>query len=154
MPSTWMLMTMPMTCKVAPPWCMCSGVITITEIITACAKDSAATPAATPGVVRATSAMRRHDLGRGGPAPRPRAASRATSKGSGRRNTTMTSAAAIITTRPNPKGPVSAGSPTDFAARPETPLRFGPATAPTVVAHTTTDSARARRSGRARSVAA
>ena len=44
--------------------------------------------------------------------------------------------------------------PSDLASAPPTPVRLGPATAPIVVAQTTTDRARARCSSVARSVAA
>jgi len=49
MPNTCTLITTPMTVSVAPPSCMCSGVITITAIITAWARASAAMPATTAG---------------------------------------------------------------------------------------------------------
>ncbi len=57
-------------------------------------------------------------------------------------------------TRANMNGPVSRGRPDPAAASPASPVRFGPATAPIVVAHSTQDRARARCSGGARSVAA
>ena len=47
-----------MICRVAPPWCMCNGVITITATITECARASAAVPAATPVFPRITPATR------------------------------------------------------------------------------------------------
>ena len=154
MPSTWTLITTPITSRVAPPWCMCSGVITITDTITACASASAATPEETPGRVRTTCTTRPHDGCVRAAPPRASAASRATSSGSGRSRTPITAAAASIPARPNRNGPVSTGTPSASPARPARPVRLGPATAPMVVAHTTTDSARARFSGRARSVAA
>ena len=57
-------------------------------------------------------------------------------------------------TAPSANGPVSTGIPTASAKLPAGPERFGPRTAPIVVAHTTVDRARARRSSVARSVAA
>ena len=154
MPSTWTLITTPITSRSAPPWCMCSGVIAMIAIITPCARASAATPAATPGRERTTSRTRGQDRVVRVVTPRDRAASRATSRGSGRSRTATTSAAASMPAAANTNGPVRLGRPRDRPARPAAPVRLGPATAPTVVAQTTIDSARARFSGRARSVAA
>ncbi len=154
MPRMCTLITTPMTSRSAPPWCMCSGVITITAIITPCARASATTPAATPGRVRTASTTRGQDRLTCVVTPRDRAASRATSSGSGRSRTARTTAATSMPSAPNTNGPVRLGRPSARPARPAGPVRFGPATAPTVVAQTTTDRARARFSGRARSVAA
>jgi len=134
---------------------MCNGVITITETITACPSASPAAPAATPGCSRATRSTRAQFVPEGRPTGRPpSAASRATSSGSGRRKNAITAPASTMPTSATRNGPVNRGRSSRWASRPATPVRFGPATAPTVVAHITVDSARARRRGAARSVAA
>ncbi len=66
----------------------------------------------------------------------------------------MTRAAASIPTLARANGPVSSGIPSRSATDADSPVRLGPATAPIVVAQTTTDSARARVAAGARSVAA
>ncbi len=156
MPSTWALITIPMMSSSAPPWCMCSGVITITAIITAWARASVVIPVATPVRVRITSRTRDHfvPVSTTGAPPVSTTASRATRSGSGRRNTMITTAEASMPTTPNMNGPVNGGSPRFAATSPAKPVRLGPATAPMVVAHTTSESALARRCGLARSVAA
>ena len=80
MPSTWMLITKPMTSSVAPPWCMCSGVITITATITACASGQRGDAGGDPGRVRTTSTdpAPRRRRGAGARRPGATAASRAT----------------------------------------------------------------------------
>src|SRR5690606_14185966 len=82
------------------------------------------------------------------------ASSRANSNGSGRNPTRITTPATAIPTPPSTNGPVSSGIPHLCASTPAGPARFGPATAPIVVAQTTIDRCRARWSGVARSVAA
>ena len=66
----------------------------------------------------------------------------------------MTSAARSIPTLPTANGPVSSGMPRTLATAVERPVRLGPTTAPSVVAQTTVERARARVSAGARSVAA
>ena len=89
MPSTCTLITMPITASSAPPCSMCSGVITITATIAACA---AARPSDGEGQDRALPGRRRrarpHDVPAGGAAATP-AASRASSSGSGRSKTAI-----------------------------------------------------------------
>src|SRR5690606_7354118 len=92
-------------------------------------------------------------------------AARDASSGSGRSHTATTAAASTNATDASTKGaalgpdapcPACASSPrrsTGPATRSAAPARVGPTTEPTVVAHTTTDRSRARRSGVARSVA-
>ncbi len=142
--------------SVAPPDSMCRGVITITEIIAACALASPTIAASAAGRSASTARTRCHEVPVGRPAAGSAAAAacRASSSGSGRSSTCTTTAATSIEAAPTANGPVSTGRPTASAARPAGPLRLGPATAPTVVAQTTTDSARPRERGSARSVAA
>ena len=162
MPTTCRLTTSPMTRISAPPWCMCSGVITITATMTAWASARATIAAPTTGCAATTSRTRPHHArspprrpGRAGSTPRTAsAASRATTSGSGLSQTSTTSAATAIASPPSRNGPVRDGRPRVTATRVPHPLRVGPSTAPAVAAHTTTAMARARRSTGARSVAA
>ena len=128
----------------------------ITVTIAAWAQAIATTAAPTAGTSRTTSTKRVHEPGWGPDSPPVTRPARcwATSSGSGRSRTHTQTAATTSTTEPIAKPPVSSGMPRDRATAPPTPRRFGPATAPIVVAHTTTDSARARCSSVARSVAA
>ncbi len=156
MPSTWIEMTNPMTSRCAPPCSMWSGVMIITVTIAAWAQAIATTAAPTAGTSRTTATKRPHDRPRGsGPAlGTTPAVSWARSSGSGRSRHDTHPAATTRTTAPMAKPPVSSGTPMERATAAPTPVRLGPATAPTVVAHTTTDRARARCSSVARSVAA
>ena len=150
-------MTNPMTSRCAPPCSMWSGVMIITVTIAAWAQAIATTAAPTAGTSRTTATKRPHDRPRGsGPAlGTTPAVSWARSSGSGRSR------------HDDPPGRDDQDDGADgeahrsARARPwnvrpaaPTPVRLGPATAPTVVAHTTTDRARARCSSVARSVAA
>ena len=62
--------------------------------------------------------------------------------------------AAVVPAAPSTKGPVRSGTPSSPARSTDGPVRLGPSTAPIVVAHTTSDRARARWCTGARSVAA
>ena len=73
------------------------------------------------------------------------AADLATCSGSGRRNTSSTSAAARNAGIASRNNPVGAGNPTAPARTPAEPRRLGPATAPTLAAATTALIDRARR---------
>ena len=55
MPRTCPLMTSPMTSRLAPPWSMWIGVITMSETMTAWVKAIATTAARTNGVWRMTA---------------------------------------------------------------------------------------------------
>ena len=55
MPRTCPLMTSPMTSRLAPPWSMWIGVITMTETITAWLRAMPTTAARTSGVCRMTA---------------------------------------------------------------------------------------------------
>ena len=144
MPSTCTLITTPMISSSAPPCAMCSGVITITAIIAACA------PAITT-----IAAMQQRALADHGEAPCPTTSARRpgrrppgarVSRGSGRSATnSMTARGREHADGPDREGPGELGQP-EASARPSAaaPVRLGPATAPIVVAQTTIESARAR----------
>ena len=151
MPSTWTLITMPITRSSAPPCSMCSGVITITATITACARgqpgDGVRRAPAAPG--RACTARPHDGAGRrprpARPPPRGRAAA-GRDAGRPRRPPARREHpdAAERRTARSARG-CRAGRPAAGGG----PVRLGPATAPIVVAQTTIDSARARwRGGR------
>src|SRR5680860_860548 len=138
---------------------MCNGVITITAIITECASASAVVPADTPVFPRITSATRdqcvpERTAASVADADCADATSRATRSGSGLMNTPTTTAATTMATTLNTNGAASLGMPSATETDPAGPARFGPATAPMVVAQTTSDRERARCAGFARSVAA
>ena len=143
MPSTWMLMTRPITSSAAPPWSMCSGVITMTATMTACAEASARTAAGMPGwarsraarsardrrVARAARVLARHLAGQQ-QRVRPQQGDHDERRGQGRHQADEEGAGQHREARARP------------ARSPAGPTRLGPATAPTVVAHSTSESAR------------
>ena len=151
MPSTWTLITMPITSQRR-------------RRRGACAAASSPSPRPSPRAPGASADDAGGDTGPGrattsrhAPPRRLRARRRRRarapprgrrSSGSGRSDTTMhRGGGEHPDAARTANGPVSAGSPSGRPARPARPVRFGPATAPMVVAHTTTDSARARCSG-------
>ncbi len=82
------------------------------------------------------------------------ASDRAVSSGSGRRSTPISVPVSRKTTAAHTKGPAVSGIAVPAKLRLAGADRLGPSTAPMVDAHTTTEIARARRSGAARSAAA
>ena len=154
MPKTWTLMTSPTMFRVAPSCRMCTGVITITDTITVWLSAIAASPSvAARDLLTARIASRSEAwwVRAAGSIPSRLLAS---SSGSGRSPTIRISAAAANAATEKRTGPASGGRPTARARSPPGPVRLGPSTTPTVVAHTTVANARARVLAVARSVAA
>ena len=113
MPSTCTLITTPMIRSSAPPCAMCSGVITITMIIAACAPAITTIAAISSGRSRTTVNAFFHDVCE---TTGTSAAWRASWSGSGRSATNSTRPAARMPTVPTAKGPVSSGN--EAAGRP------------------------------------
>jgi hypothetical protein len=152
-PSTCTEITTPMIRSSDPPCSMCSGVITITLTIAACAPARPSTAKPSTGRSRTAARARPHDVPVGAVVGIS-ALALATSSGSGRSITPTTTAASTMPIEASANGPVSSGMPSRSAKAPAGPVRLGPATAPIVVAQTTVESDWARRSAAARSVAA
>src|SRR5690349_1269727 len=153
MPAMCRLIVRPITVRLAPPACRWTGVRDMTPTMTACPVTRPASPATACGEALIRDREPRGS-GAGAPAGAVADAARAVSNGSGRSATTRTPAATTAATPVTSRGPARAGTPTAPASAAPGRVRFGPATAPTVVAHTTSPRERARAPGSARSVAA
>ncbi len=148
------LITTPTTVSAAPWWRMWTGVMLITPTMTAWAtrdRDEPEQRQTANDASLPSSPGRRSGRGDARPRSNP---TRATTSGSGRSHTATTRPPSTNEAIEKTNGPLSSGRCSQVAVRPPTPLRFGPATAPTVVAHTTVDSARPRPPSVAQSVAA
>ncbi len=136
----------PTTCSVAPWSTRCTGVIAITATIVAWLSASDRIAVTTP----------ERSLGRSTATPVPRSTpSRAAMRsGSGRSDTAYTVAATICAASAKKNTPPRARMPKISPSASPGEMRFGPSTAPIVVAQTTIARSRPRRPGSERSVAA
>ena len=155
MPRMWMLMTKPMTSRSAPPWFMCSGVMTMTLTMTTCPSARVRMPRRALGMPAATLRPRVTEPWVA-PESSPSATRRcrASMSGSGRSRQSRTAMASRSPSSENRNGPVSSGRPRARATGALGPTRLGPTTLPMVVAHTTMLRSRARCCGCARSAPA
>ena len=153
MPATCKLITRPTSWSVAPPRSMCTGVMDINPTMTKC--DRAIPPVPSSAGCEANNAARTSAPVGTVPAVRaPQPVARARTSGSGRNPHQDRAAASPNIIAHNRNGPVVGLRLARLAMACTGPAKFGPATAPKVVAQTTSAKARARRCGSARSVAA
>src|SRR4051812_16062975 len=124
---------------------MCTGVIDITPTITTCPTATAQTPRRAPTLPLIAASADPQDAGFC-EASGTGARLRAVSSGSGRSSTNSASAPSPNATALNRYGPAYSGAPHGIVTLSVNGARFGPITAPSVVAQTTSDRCRARRS--------
>ncbi len=149
-PAMCTLIVKPMMLRDAPWWARWTGVIVITDTMTAWPRTSAPRPVRAAGDAATWRvAVRMRVARRAGAGPLPDR-----SVGSGRSLVRTTAQPPVKATTEKTNVPAGAGRPRKRATVSPGPLRLGPSTLPAVVDHTTGDSAPARASGSARSVAA
>ncbi len=165
-PAMCRLIVNPTTLSDAPWWARCTGVIVITDTITAWPITSAVSPVRAAGrvitwrmavLIRAKIAGCRRARPAAPATSRPVASAprpMASRSGSGRSRSRMTAQPAMKAATEKTKVPAASGSARARATASPGPLRLGPRTLPTVVDQTTRDSERARVAEVARSAAA
>ncbi len=172
MPAMCREMVNPMTTRMsAVPWCMacpgvaamslrCTGVMDMTPTITRCATTIVEMPSIAPGDCRAAARpvasepRLRPGMALAVGCPAASSKPRASMIGSGRSPMFRMTMASTMPAREKRNGPLIGGSPRLAPSADPGPIRFGPATAPTVIDQTTRPRSRPRVASSARSVAA
>lgn len=137
-------------------WCMCSGMIVITMVMTACPTTMEATASRTPGpakISRKGRAIVAAAVPRRDPPGFPTCTG-ATVRGSGRTRPNVRSKAMAARPAPAIQGPASGSSPESPARSVAAPTSSGPPTAPIVPANTISPMLRPRSAGPYASAAA